>query len=91
MSGDPAALPAAKPVDEADLERRFAGLRRLYGDDGYRLLRAARVAVVGVGVSTLLTSRQRRSEWTRSAVCSAAARTVASSRAGAKNSVSPWA
>ena len=35
--------------EEADLERRFAGLRRLYGDDGYRLLRAARVAVVGVG------------------------------------------
>lgn len=35
--------------EEADLERRFAGLRRLYGDDGYRLLRAARVALVGVG------------------------------------------
>lgn len=35
--------------DEADLERRFGGLRRLYGDTGYRRLRAARVAVVGVG------------------------------------------
>ncbi|WP_421885281.1 tRNA threonylcarbamoyladenosine dehydratase [Methylibium sp.] len=35
--------------DEADLERRFGGLRRLYGVAGYRRLRAARVAVVGVG------------------------------------------
>jgi tRNA threonylcarbamoyladenosine dehydratase len=34
---------------EADLERRFGGLRRLYGDAGYTRLRAARVAVVGVG------------------------------------------
>jgi tRNA threonylcarbamoyladenosine dehydratase len=33
----------------ADLERRFGGLRRLYGDEGYARLRAARVAVVGVG------------------------------------------
>jgi tRNA threonylcarbamoyladenosine dehydratase len=33
----------------ADLERRFGGLRRLYGDQGYARLRAARVAVVGVG------------------------------------------
>jgi tRNA threonylcarbamoyladenosine dehydratase len=33
----------------ADLERRFGGLRRLYGDAGYARLRAARVAVVGVG------------------------------------------
>ncbi|HWH73503.1 MAG TPA: tRNA threonylcarbamoyladenosine dehydratase [Methylibium sp.] len=33
----------------ADLERRFGGLRRLYGDAGYQRLRAARVAVVGVG------------------------------------------
>ena len=36
-------------VDEADLERRFGGLRRLYGDAGYARLRAARVAVVGLG------------------------------------------
>lgn len=35
--------------DKADLERRFGGLRRLYGNTGYRRLRAARVAVVGVG------------------------------------------
>ncbi|HET9977116.1 MAG TPA: tRNA threonylcarbamoyladenosine dehydratase [Burkholderiaceae bacterium] len=33
----------------ADLERRFGGLRRLYGDAGYARLRAARIAVVGVG------------------------------------------
>jgi tRNA A37 threonylcarbamoyladenosine dehydratase len=32
-----------------DLERRFGGLRRLYGDAAYRRIRAARVAVVGVG------------------------------------------
>jgi tRNA A37 threonylcarbamoyladenosine dehydratase len=37
-------------VDQApDLERRFGGLRRLYGDAGYARLRAARVAVVGLG------------------------------------------
>lgn len=34
---------------EADLERRFGGLRRLYGEAGYAKLRAARIAVVGVG------------------------------------------
>lgn len=33
----------------ADEERRFGGLRRLYGSEGYARLRAARVAVVGVG------------------------------------------
>ena len=33
----------------ADLERRFGALRRLYGDRGYALVRAARVAVVGLG------------------------------------------
>jgi tRNA threonylcarbamoyladenosine dehydratase len=51
-------LAAARPVDptnavltadEADLERRFGGLRRLYGDAGYQRLRGLRVAVVGVG------------------------------------------
>jgi tRNA threonylcarbamoyladenosine dehydratase len=36
-------------VQEADLERRFGGLRRLYGDAGYGRLRRARVAVVGLG------------------------------------------
>lgn len=39
---------ALLPLD-ADLERRFGGLRRLYGDDGYARLRALRVAVVGLG------------------------------------------
>ena len=33
----------------ADLERRFGGLRRLYGNQGYERLRAASVAVVGLG------------------------------------------
>jgi len=33
----------------ADLERRFGGVRRLYGDAGYQRLRAAQVAVVGLG------------------------------------------
>jgi tRNA threonylcarbamoyladenosine dehydratase len=32
-----------------DLERRFGGLRRLYGDAGYARVRAARIAVIGVG------------------------------------------
>ncbi len=34
---------------DVDVERRFGGLRRLYGDAGYARLRAARVAVVGLG------------------------------------------
>jgi tRNA A37 threonylcarbamoyladenosine dehydratase len=33
----------------ADLERRFGGLRRLYGDAAYARIRAARIAIVGVG------------------------------------------
>lgn len=33
----------------ADLERRFGALRRLYGDAGYARIRAARVAIVGLG------------------------------------------
>jgi len=33
----------------ADLERRFAGVARLYGEVGVARLRAARVAVVGIG------------------------------------------
>ncbi|MBT9494643.1 MAG: tRNA threonylcarbamoyladenosine dehydratase [Paucibacter sp.] len=36
------------PMD-ADAERRFGGLRRLYGDADYRRLRAAHFAVVGLG------------------------------------------
>jgi tRNA threonylcarbamoyladenosine dehydratase len=35
--------------EEADLERRFGGLRRLYGAARYARLRALSVAVVGVG------------------------------------------
>jgi len=42
-------MPEATGTDGADLERRFGGLRRLYGDAGYARLRAARVAVVGLG------------------------------------------
>lgn len=34
---------------DADLERRFGGLRRLYGELAYGRIRAARFAVVGVG------------------------------------------
>jgi tRNA threonylcarbamoyladenosine dehydratase len=41
-------LPLADEVD-ADLERRFGALRRLYGDDGYARIRSARIAVVGLG------------------------------------------
>ncbi len=36
-------------MQDADLERRFGGLRRLVGDAGYAGVRAARVAVVGLG------------------------------------------
>jgi len=44
-----AALPLLPVADEADLERRFGGLRRLYGEAGYQRLRHLRVAVVGLG------------------------------------------
>jgi tRNA threonylcarbamoyladenosine dehydratase len=47
-----AAAPAPDAVDvdvDVDVERRFGGLRRLYGDVGYARLRQARVAVVGLG------------------------------------------
>lgn len=49
-----AAIRVATPIpasvaDGADLERRFGGLRRLYGEAGYARLRALRVAVVGLG------------------------------------------
>lgn len=45
-----ALVPSAAAVDvAADLERRFGGLRRLYGDEGYARLRSLRLAVVGVG------------------------------------------
>lgn len=41
--------PPAARAEAPDLERRFGGLRRLYGDAGYTRLRQARVAVVGLG------------------------------------------
>jgi tRNA threonylcarbamoyladenosine dehydratase len=44
-----APLPAAALAESADLERRFGGLRRLYGDAGYARLRSLRIAVVGLG------------------------------------------
>jgi tRNA A37 threonylcarbamoyladenosine dehydratase len=40
-------LPAL--VVDADLERRFGGLRRLYGEERYARIRRLRAAVVGVG------------------------------------------
>ena len=36
-------------ADEVDLQRRFGGLERLYGLEGAGRIRAAHVAVVGVG------------------------------------------
>jgi tRNA A37 threonylcarbamoyladenosine dehydratase len=42
---DPGALGAA----DADLQRRFAGVARLYGDAAFGRLQVARVAVVGIG------------------------------------------
>lgn len=39
----------AQTPDEADLERRFGGLRRLYGEPDYTRLRGLVVGVVGVG------------------------------------------
>jgi len=43
------AVAARPPMQEADLERRFGGVRRLYGDAGYQRLRGAHIAVVGLG------------------------------------------
>jgi tRNA A37 threonylcarbamoyladenosine dehydratase len=40
---------SASALQDADLERRFGGLRRLYGEAQYQRLRAARFAVVGLG------------------------------------------
>lgn len=47
MNGRADRLPPA--FEAADLERRFGGLRRLYGDAGYARIRAARVAIIGLG------------------------------------------
>ena len=44
------AIVAPPQVDQSvDLERRFSGLRRLYGDAAYARIRAAHMVVVGVG------------------------------------------
>ncbi|MFO1326650.1 MAG: tRNA threonylcarbamoyladenosine dehydratase [Rubrivivax sp.] len=40
---------APDTLADADLERRFGGLRRLYGDAGYARIRGAAVGVVGLG------------------------------------------
>ncbi|MEO8298530.1 MAG: tRNA threonylcarbamoyladenosine dehydratase [Burkholderiales bacterium] len=44
-----ALLPPDALADDADLERRFGGLRRLWGEGGYQRVRQARFAVVGLG------------------------------------------
>lgn len=44
-----AAVAANDDAGDADLERRFGGLRRLYGDAAYERIRAAHVVVIGVG------------------------------------------
>ena len=46
-------MTAACMAVEADLERRFGGLRRLYGEAGYARLRAARVAAWETRLSPL--------------------------------------
>lgn len=49
LSDLPGAATVGSDLPAADLERRFGGLRRLYGEAGYARLRALRVAVVGLG------------------------------------------
>lgn len=51
MSAEPTsfAAPACQADDAPDLDRRFGGLSRLYGPGAPARLRAARVAVVGLG------------------------------------------
>ena len=49
MSSVATGLKGLPAVDDPDLERRFGGLRRLYGDEAYARVRALRVAVVGLG------------------------------------------
>jgi tRNA A37 threonylcarbamoyladenosine dehydratase len=52
QGGDPSGPAKPDPrrlLEEADLERRFDGVRRLYGDAACARIRAARVAIVGVG------------------------------------------
>jgi tRNA A37 threonylcarbamoyladenosine dehydratase len=42
-------MAASACASEVDLDRRFGGVARLYGDDGVARLRAATVAVIGLG------------------------------------------
>jgi tRNA A37 threonylcarbamoyladenosine dehydratase len=50
VAGDASAsVSTGVDTDPHELERRFGGLRRLWGEAGYQRVRAARVAVVGVG------------------------------------------
>ncbi len=49
MSSLHTAAPLHSAAPDADLERRFGGLRRLYGAAGYQRVRQARLAVVGLG------------------------------------------
>lgn len=53
MTGGGTNAPLASGLDAgeptADLERRFGALRRLWGEAGYQRVRAARIAVVGIG------------------------------------------
>jgi len=49
QAADPCPLSAEPAPFDADLERRFGGLQRLYGESAYRRLRGLRVAVVGLG------------------------------------------
>ncbi len=48
-AGKPSLKLQPDAAESADVERRFGGLRRLYGDVGYARVRQARVAVVGLG------------------------------------------
>ena len=42
-------MTSAVQTDTWDAERRFGGLRRLHGDGAYARIRAARIAVIGLG------------------------------------------
>ena len=46
---DTAQATGASLAGGADLDRRFAGVARLFGEDGGARLRAARIAVIGIG------------------------------------------
>ena len=48
-SDTPASPPLSSPSTEADFERRFGGVRRLYGAEALDRFQAAHVCVVGIG------------------------------------------